>query len=85
MGCHAVLFQRCTFTHIFHNDHQVVSTGTLKVNFDANQKIEYLDIGTKKWVEYVPRLNLNPVESPDMKSPKLNKNIKKICTTAVAA
>jgi LIM-domain binding protein len=77
MGCHAVLFQKCTFTHIFNNDHQVVSTGTLKVNFDANQKIEYLDIGTSKWVEYVPRLSLTAVESPDMKSPKLNKNIKK--------
>jgi LIM-domain binding protein len=77
MGCHAVLFQRCTFTHIFGNDAQVVSTGTLKVNFDANQKIEYLDIGTTKWVEYVPRLSLTPGDSPDMKSPKLNKNIKK--------
>lgn len=77
MGCHAVLFQRCTFTHIFNNDTQVVSTGTLKVNFDANQKIEYLDIGTVRWVEYVPRLKLAALESPDVKSPKVNKNIKK--------
>lgn len=84
MGCHAVQFQRCTFTHIFDNGAQVVSTGTLKVNFDANQKIGYLDIGTKGWVEYVPRLKLTQRESPDMKSPKLNKKCQKRSAAACA-
>ena len=76
-GCHAVWFPRCIFTYIFKNDVHVIGSGNLKVNFDANQKIEYLEMAVTSWQELLPRLKLEPVDTLDMKSPKLNKNSKK--------
>ena len=57
---------------------QLVTTGSLRAQFDSNSKIDLLDIETRKHTEYVPRNKLQlPPESPDQKpSPSITKNSK---------
>lgn len=58
---------------------QLVTSGSLRAQFDQNGKIDVLDLVTNEHNEYIPRAQLlAPVESPDPKqSPKLSKTVGK--------
>ncbi len=56
---------------------QLVSSGTLRAQFDQHSKIDVLDFVTTSFNEYVPRASLknmfSPYNSPEEKSPKQSK------------
>ena len=75
-GGHTVSSKYASTKYVYENDNSIVTMGEVHVNFDPENKIELLDIQTKNWTEYIPRLALQPSELPDHKlSPKLNKNM----------
>ena len=58
---------------------QLVTTGSLKAQFDQHGKIDLLDLQTEQHAEYVPRNKIQPIpESPDQKpSPNAIKHLGK--------
>jgi hypothetical protein len=68
-----------SLTYVYNNDIRVTTTGQLRVTFDAEQKIEFLNISTSGWQEYIPRTALVQPQSPEVKqSPKVtNKQLKR--------
>lgn len=58
---------------------QLVTSGSLRAQFDQNGKIDVLDLVTNEHNEYIPRAQLlAPVESPEPKpSPKTSKTVGK--------
>lgn len=77
-GGHTVWSDTASTKYVYNNDNVIITSGSLRVNFDAENRIEYLDITMTKWVEYVPRLALQVQEPVDQKqSPKTNKNLKR--------
>ncbi|KAL8946054.1 MAG: hypothetical protein Q9222_007497, partial [Ikaeria aurantiellina] len=75
-GGHIVTSEKSSFIYWLTNGHQLVTSGGLKVQFDAMSKIEVLEILTTSHDEYVPRAQLlrSATESPEMKhSPNQSK------------
>jgi hypothetical protein len=57
---------------------QLVTLGNLRAQFDSNGKMDMLDLVITEHNEYIPRAILRQApESPDQKSPKVNKNLGK--------
>ncbi|KAL8708531.1 MAG: hypothetical protein Q9220_006584 [cf. Caloplaca sp. 1 TL-2023] len=75
-GGHTVTSEKSSFIYWLTNGHQLVTSGGLKVQFDAMSKIEVLEILTTSHEEFVPRAQLlrSATESPEMKhSPNQSK------------
>ncbi|KAL3474983.1 LIM-domain binding protein-domain-containing protein [Aspergillus californicus] len=74
-GGHVVECAKASFIYWFTNDAQLFATGTLRAHFDFQNKIEMLDIVIMNHTEYLPRSQLQVLETPDLKqSPKVTKN-----------
>lgn len=59
---------RCNVTYWFKDDTHLLTYGNLKATLDSNGSIEFLDIGTQRHVEYLPRGLLQTfIESPEIK------------------
>lgn len=56
---------------------QLFTHGTLRAQFDANNKIEMLDLVINSHNEYIPRSQLQPAEVDQKQSPKVSKNMNK--------
>ena len=71
-GGRTVFSRNSEITYIYRNDCRVIMTGSLRVNYDSEHRIEYLDIAVTEWCEHIPRASLRQIESPDIKnSPKV--------------
>jgi LIM-domain binding protein len=62
------------------NNYQMVSTGTLQVQFDTNSKLDLFEFNCREHEEFIPRLRVKelitpPTPSPEIKnqSPRMNK------------
>ena len=77
-GAHFVIAVATT-THIFHNGIRIIFYGDLKATFAPEGKIEFLDMGTRKHEEFLPRALVEAsIASPEQKqSPEMNKKMKK--------
>ena len=86
-GGHTVFCRTATTTYIYNNDNTVVTSGQVRVNFDADNRIELLDISTTKWVEYIPRRSLQQPEilQDQKQSPKITKTLKRPSKSVPAA
>lgn len=62
-------------TYWFKDDTHLQTFGNLKATLDPNGSIEFLDIGTQKHIEYIPRVLIQSfMDSPEMKHiPEVNK------------
>ncbi|CBF69825.1 LIM domain-binding protein [Aspergillus nidulans FGSC A4] len=76
-GGHLVECPKAFFIYWFTNDAQLFTTGTLKAQFDFQNKIEVLDIVVMSHTEYLPRSQLQALELDQKQSPKLTKNGKR--------
>ena len=75
-GGHSVTSEKTSFIYWLNNGHQLVSSGSLRVQFDQFGKIDVLEVLTTQHEEYVPRAQLlrAATESPEMKhSPNQSK------------
>ena len=70
---------RTTITYVFENDIRLITYGTLRAVLDATNKIDFLDLGTTRHVEHIPRLVVEAsMEVPEQKqSPEANKKLKR--------
>lgn len=76
-GGYMIYSGKSTITYVYDNDVRVTTLGSIKVNFDENQRIECLFLETKGWSEHVPRALLQEPASPEQtRSPKTKKNQK---------
>lgn len=68
-GGHSVNSDKTSFIYWLANGHQLVTTGSLKVQFDPAGKIDVLEIITTSHEEFVPRAKLlrAATESPQLK------------------
>jgi hypothetical protein len=64
-------------TYVYDNDIRVITEGNIQCNLDMANRIENLSIHTKGWTEYLPRGLWRVPDSPDQKSPKMSKNLKR--------
>jgi hypothetical protein len=77
-GGHFVESQKSSFIYWLTNECQLVTLGNLRAQFDSNGKMDMLDLVINGHSEYIPRNILRQApESPDQKSPKVNKNLGK--------
>ncbi|KAJ5899336.1 Transcriptional activator ptaB [Penicillium taxi] len=77
-GGHIVESQRTYFIYWFPNDCQLFTSSHLRAHFDANNKLEMLDINVYNHKEFISRNYLQSLEASEQKqSPKLTKNAAK--------
>ncbi|KAI9824579.1 MAG: hypothetical protein M1832_001668 [Thelocarpon impressellum] len=82
-NCHHVESPKASFIYWFENGTQVISSGTLRAQFDQNSKIDVLEFVTQDHKEFLPRNQMkalvSPHNSPDQKmsSPKQTKTLGK--------
>ncbi|ODM16062.1 hypothetical protein SI65_08496 [Aspergillus cristatus] len=75
-GGHIVESAKTSFIYWFTNDSQLFTNGRLRAYFDANHKIEMLDIVVMNHTEYLPRPQLQALEQAEQQkqSPRVSKN-----------
>lgn len=77
-GGHYVEAPKCSFIYWFRNECQLFTNGSLRAHFDANNKLEMLDISVVNHTEFIPRSLLLAMEADSQKqSPKVPKNAKR--------
>ncbi|KAI9754615.1 MAG: hypothetical protein M1815_005497 [Lichina confinis] len=78
--CHYVESPKASFIYWFESGSQLVSSGTLRAQFDHDSKIDVLEFVTTNHCEYLSRHRLKallaPHSPPEDKSPKQNKAAK---------